>query len=63
MSKEFVEFGDRVVSKPESSTKLIILDDLKRTTERLLDLARLAESPSDQEENSSEGALAKKTQG
>lgn len=60
MSNQFNEFGDRIVAKSEPMTKPVILDDLKRTTERFLDLAEAAESPSDQEEPSSDSSLMKK---
>lgn len=60
MSNEFIEFGDRIVARSEPTTKPIILDDLNRTTERFLDLAKTAESPSDLEGPGSESSLTKK---
>jgi hypothetical protein len=43
MSTEFINFGERIVRKAQITSQPLILDDLKKTTKRFLDLAREAE--------------------
>lgn len=47
MSAEFINFGDRIINKAELASQPLILDDLKQTTARFLDLAREAAEEED----------------
>src|SRR6187402_2689847 len=55
LSNEFLGFGERVVTSSQVPARPQVLDDLRRTTERVLSIARVAEAVAGNEEGAGTG--------